>query len=611
MQIPDSIARHLDQGRALRALLVERQALDEKTRTATLAFASETPYERYWGIEILDCAPSSMRPGRLRSGANLLCDHDQRDVVGVVESVSVGADRIARAVVRFGKSARAEEVWQDVRDGIRRNVSVGYLIHKAQLVETSDGMETYRVTDWEPFEVSLVSIPADATVGIGRSADSEPTQLPTSTPFNSSSKEKSMTTETPTRAEQRDERHQRAADIALIAASMNNSAIDELAMSAVKRGISVEQFQREAIEKLSTKPLPTAGDGSSSWAGRNLFSGGPTEIEPVFLRTADDFHKYYQAKGGTREKLSLSEFMRGVAGMKTSEAAKRALSVGVSSAGGFAVPDILMPEIMAAMVPASSLLQAGAAIVPLREGPGKEFSFAAVDTLPVAYWRQENAVVQQSEPTFRNVVLTPRSLSFFVKVSRELLADGINMEQALRNAIAQAFANEMDRSGLRGTGTAPEIRGLKNMGGVHSVTNGTNGAVLGGYANIFSASQLMLEANAAMPSAVIMSPRSLMKLGALLDTTNQPLQVPPMLQAVKQIHTSQIPNNLTVGSSSDCSEMYVGDFKQFVFGMREDVSIQVLEELYADYGQIGFMCHARVDVAALYPKAFAVVTGVR
>ncbi|WP_337179146.1 phage major capsid protein, partial [Hydrogenophaga borbori] len=379
---------------------------------------------------------------------------------------------------------------------------------------------------------------------------------------------------------------------------------------AIRRNISVEQFQRELIEKFAIDPIPTAGDASLAWGSRNLFSGAPAEIEPVFLRTTDDFHRHFQAKGGSSENVSLSAFMRAVAGMKTTDAARRALSVGVSSAGGYAVPAVVMPTVLGALAAASSMMQAGAAIVPL-EGAGKEFSFAAVDTIPTAAWRLENGSVAESEPTFRNVVLTPRSLSFVVKVSRELLADGLNVELALRDAIAQAFAVEMDRAGLRGTGSAPEIRGLKNIVGVHSVTNGTNGAVLAGYANIFSASQLMLEANAQMPSAAIMSPRSLMKLGALVDTTNQPLQVPPMLQAVKQLQTSQIPNNLTVGSSSDCSEIYVGDFKQFVFGMREEVSIQVLEEAYAANGQIGFMCHARLDVAALYPKAFAIVTGVR
>jgi hypothetical protein len=74
--LPANLARHLQTGRAERSLLVDRQAIDEDARTATLAFASETPYERHWGIEILDVTATSMRTGRLRSGANLLMDPD-------------------------------------------------------------------------------------------------------------------------------------------------------------------------------------------------------------------------------------------------------------------------------------------------------------------------------------------------------------------------------------------------------------------------------------------------------------------------------------------------------------------------------------------------------
>ena len=152
-----------------RALQFERAAIDDEKRTATVAFASEMPFDRWWGREILDVSPTGMRMGRLATGANLLVDHDTRDVVGVVESVEIGADRVARAVVRFGRSARANEVWEDVRDGIRRNVSVGYMIHAAKLIETDDDdNDTYRVTDWEPYEVSLVSVPADPSVGVGR-----------------------------------------------------------------------------------------------------------------------------------------------------------------------------------------------------------------------------------------------------------------------------------------------------------------------------------------------------------------------------------------------------------------------------------------------------------
>ena len=108
-----------------------------------------------------------------------------------------------------------------------------------------------------------------------------------------------------------------------------------------------------------------------------------------------------------------------------------------------------------------------------------------------------------------------------------------------------------------------------------------------------------------------MSPRSLVKLGGLVDTQGQPLRRPDMLQDLNLICTPAVPDNLTVGTSTDCSEIYLGDFTRMVFMLREQMSIQVAQELFAANGQIGFVCHARVDVAVLYPQQFAIVSGVR
>lgn len=77
------------------------------------------------------------------------------------------------------------------------------------------------------------------------------------------------------------------------------------------------------------------------------------------------------------------------------------------------------------------------------------------------------------------------------------------------------------------------------------------------------------------------------------------------------IPTSQIPVNLTVGTSNDCTEIYVADFTKLAFFFRHGVAIQKLNELYAGTGEVGFACHVRVDVGVLYPAAFAVATGVR
>ncbi len=193
------------------------------------------------------------------------------------------------------------------------------------------------------------------------------------------------------------------------------------------------------------------------------------------------------------------------------------------------------------------------------------------------------------------------------------MADSSNLQQALLIAISQAFAKELDRAGLRGSGTPPEPKGILNTSGIQSVTNGANGASLAtsAYTNFVSAMQALLAADAPFPTAAIMAPRSLTTLGGLLDTTNQPRQRPPMLDPMKFIATSQIPVALTVGTSNDCSEIYVADFTNLVFAFRERMSVQLLKELYAGTGEIGFMCHCRADVMVQYPAAFAVVTGVR
>ncbi|NMM15372.1 MAG: phage major capsid protein [Rhodoferax sp.] len=329
------------------------------------------------------------------------------------------------------------------------------------------------------------------------------------------------------------------------------------------------------------------------------------------MRNSADFAKHYET-GHSQDagEYDIADYLRGIANLRTTPSVKNALSVGTDAAGGFAVPGVLMPSILSAMVPVSALLTAGAGIIPLEQG-AKTFTSAAINAIPTAAWRAEGGTLATSDPTFRAVVATPRSLSFMFKVSRELLADAVGLTSALNQAIAQAFAKELDRAGLRGSGTAPEPRGLLNTVGIQGVTNGAAGTPLASYANLFSAYGAILQADGPAPTAAIMSPRSLIKLGGLVSTTGEPLDVPTMLQPLKLIATSQIPNTLTVGASADCSEIYVGDFSQLYFAMRESVSIQLLQEAYASTGEIGFACHVRADVVVNYPAAFAVVTGVR
>lgn len=142
---------------------------DDDSREIELSFSSEAVIDRYYYREILDHGSEAVSLKRLRSGAPLLMDHDRKAVVGVIEKASI-AEGVGRAIARFGKSALAEEIRQDVKDKIRKLVSVGYRIYEAVLEKTEkEGLDTYRVTKWEPQEISIVSVPADISVGIGRS----------------------------------------------------------------------------------------------------------------------------------------------------------------------------------------------------------------------------------------------------------------------------------------------------------------------------------------------------------------------------------------------------------------------------------------------------------
>lgn len=369
----------------------------------------------------------------------------------------------------------------------------------------------------------------------------------------------------------------------------------------------VDELKR-AVDDLSTKNAAQQMNG----AGGNQLSPDAMGVTGFkAMRTAKDFQAHYRAQADdVRDQVSITDFVRGVAGMKTTDAAVKALSRGTNTTGGYTVPAVTMPTILAAMAPVSSLLQAGAGVVPMEEG-AKSVTTAAVDTLPTAAWRLEGGEVAMSEPAFRGVVATPQSLAFYFKITRELLADAPNIEAALRIAIGQAFAKEMDRAGLRGSGTAPEPRGLSNTAGVQVVTNGANGAALANYNPVLQGMQAILDVDGPMPTAIIAAPRTVIKLGGLVDTTGQPIRKPELVEPLPIIATSQIPVNLAAGTSSDASEIYMGNFANMYFMLRENVSIQLLREKFSSTGEIGFMCHVRVDVVVTYPQAFVVIKGVR
>lgn len=147
-------------------------SVNDERRTVELIFSTGAPVTRmdYWTgkryIEKLSLKPEALRLDRLNAGAPLLDAHSAysiADQIGVVESGSVKLTaKEARATVRFSKRAAVEPIYQDVREGIIKNVSVGYMVHRFEETEDDSKIPTRLATDWEPYEISMVPMPADA-----------------------------------------------------------------------------------------------------------------------------------------------------------------------------------------------------------------------------------------------------------------------------------------------------------------------------------------------------------------------------------------------------------------------------------------------------------------
>ena len=162
--------------------------VDTDSRTVELSFSSETPYGRWFGDEILCHDEGCINLDRFNDGlGTLLFNHDRDAVVGHIEKVWIEDNR-GKALVRFDEDEQSETIFQKVQSGTLQGASVGYSIKRYEVLDEKDsvssngrfkGPDTYVVTDWEPLEISIVSVPADATVGVGRSADEIHTSIDT------------------------------------------------------------------------------------------------------------------------------------------------------------------------------------------------------------------------------------------------------------------------------------------------------------------------------------------------------------------------------------------------------------------------------------------------
>lgn len=331
-----------------------------------------------------------------------------------------------------------------------------------------------------------------------------------------------------------------------------------------------------------------------------------SQSEKVIFRSTENITDHRPIQQQTRA-LNVGRIMKLMALGGGTEAERRALNEGTDNAGGYTVPAVLMPGLIDLMRKKSVCNAAGMSTVLLQSN---KTSIAKLLTDPQAGWRLELGNVAESEPTFEKVEFIAKSLAVMVKISRELLADSLNIEQALMDALTQSLSLEVDRVCLFGTGTNPEPRGIANTSGILTHSLGTNGGQLTNYAAIITALQKLSEANAEVPTALIMAPRTKFGLAGLTDTTGQPLNAPSVVASIPQLDSTSIPVNMVKGTATNATKLITGDFTQLLLGVRESLQIELLKERFAETMELAFLASLRVDVAVAHAESFCVVDGI-
>lgn len=603
--------KDIDQ-KLFRNLTFTRESVNAEARTVSLAFSSEVPYERYFGMEILDHSPNSIRLGRLNDGGPLLLNHDTDEQVGVVESVEIGSDRVGRAVVRFGKGECADEIFQDVVDGIRRKVSVGYMVHKMILEGKSGEVDSYRVTDWEPFEISIVSVPADNTVGVGRSAEIEkPTIEKKEIEMDPKTEDKTIEKVDVRAIESsaRDAERKRVADMLELGKVHEKFGAQEMARQFIAEGKSVADLQSAILERAGAyKPMPSSEIGMTEKEVRSF------SVVRLLHAAANPHDAAAQKAAGSE--IEASNAARQLAGKEhkgnftiPSDVLTRDLVVGTPTAGGNLVQtDLLSGSFIDLLRNRLALTQVGATIL---SGLVGNVAIPKQTGAATAYWVGENAAATESQQTVGQVTMSPKTVGAFTDYGRRLLLQSsTDVENFVRNDLALQLALAIDLAGIHGTGASNQPTGLLATAGIGSVAGGTNGANVT-WQNLVDLESAVAIANADVGNmGYLTNAKQRGRMKSILKTSPSTSflwdggETP--VNGYKCGISNQVSSTLTKGTSNGvCSAIVFGNFADLMIGLWGGLDINVDTSTGSAAGTVRVVALQDVDVGVRNAVSFA------
>lgn len=458
-----------------RAITTDGLTVDEASRTVEFPFSSELPVERWFGDEVLSHKSGAADLARLNDGAPLLFNHNMDEIIGVVEKAWIAEDKRGYARVRFAKTARAEEVMSMVNDGILRNVSFGYRIN--EMTESGKDTKTYTATRWEPFEISAVTVPADNSVGFGRSDDGDKRDVTVhrtqdSAPAEQPPEETMTEQTTPTvdvqvvATQAAEAERSRIAAIDALGQRFNNA---ELSRKLINEGKSMDEARAMFLEeiKMDQKPIASADVGLTDKEVRQF------SVLRALNALANPSDKNAWAAAAFEREVSeagskaAGKSARGIFVPGEVLRAKRDLNVTTATAGGNVVATDLMAESFIELLRNKSVVQrAGATVM---NGLVGNIAIPKQTGAATAYWVAESGAPTESQQTVGQVAMTPKTVGAFTDFSRRLiLQSSIDVENMVRRDLAAVIALAIDTAALYGTGASNQPTGLKLQSGINT-----------------------------------------------------------------------------------------------------------------------------------------------
>ena len=583
----------------------------ETERTIEFPFSSEEPVNRgYLGNEILDHSrEDSIDFSRLNSSAPLLLNHDTSKVIGVVERAWLDVEKKqGRAQVRFANNALGKETLEMVNDKIYRNVSFGYSVDETEEIDK----DSYRVTKFQPAEISLVSVPADFSVGVGRAKEVKEENKKEVTmsnkqessnmqaqrinddvaaaPVASQTKQTQKMTDTPDLSVVRSEERKKAQQeersrITNISALGAQHGCEDLATSLVESGASIDEARAAVLERIGAKPVETVSQVDMTQE-KNIDYKLTTGIRAAL--TGD----WSSKEAGYVRELSQEVERSGV--KKTTERSflvpytaltSRATyaTSGATTGGNLVQTDLMADDFIEALRNSSVMMSLG-----VKALPGLVGDVAIPRRSGVAatyYLSSQTTAITQAESTFDQVTMTPKNLAALSKYSRQTLLQATpGIEELIRTDLTDGLNTAVDLGILNGSGSSGQPTGILNTSGIGSVAIGTNGGAITIETLVDLEEQVLIDngnvsdSMAYVTNAKVLAELKKLRAGGsasgdgsfLFNTDISGIGRGPTPGAVNGYPlavTNQVPSNLTKGSSSSvCSAVLIGDFSQATVG---------------------------------------------